>query len=182
MNRFQNPEPPDEPLACFDEQGNPIESHARKEIHVSPPNYWHAVVNIWLVDKTGRLLCTKRSDTLGGNPGKWQTYLGGHVKAGKTYQEAAVMEMEEEVGFMLDPGKLVLIQTGKHEPSKHFFESYAYPFDGTVSDLKFQDGEITEAKWMTMEEYNKQKEEHPEMWCNGCNPENQEKIWKMFVS
>ncbi len=176
---YQEPESNDELLVCFDEQGSPIEPHTRREVHAEPLAFWHGVVNVWLIDHRGQLLCSKRSEALSGNPGKWQTYFGGHVKAGKTFQEAAVMELDEEVGLRTNPEKLYLIEKGKYEQSKHFFESYAYFFGGQTDNLKFNDGEITEVKWLDMDEYNLLRKSEPELWCNGCSPENQEKIKKL---
>ncbi|MDP3900214.1 MAG: NUDIX domain-containing protein [bacterium] len=173
---YKNPEPSDEILECFDEQGNIINSHTRGEIHTEPPCYWHGVVNVWIVNSQLQLLCSKRSEALSGNPGKWQTYFGGHVKAGKTFKEAASLELDEEIGIQVQNSKPHLIDTGKNTPSRHFFESYVYLFEGDVADLKFNDGEITEAKWFDMEEYWKQKQRNPNSWCNSCSLENQKKI------
>lgn len=171
---YKEPEPPNESLACFDEEGNVIESHTRKEVHQEPLKYWHAVVNVWLIDKIGRMVCSLRSKTLSGNPDKWQTYFGGHVKASNTFKEAAVIELKEEIGLEIDPDKLFLIKTGKWGPSKHFFESYTYPFDDSLDVLKFNDGEIVKADWFSFDEYNLDRQSNPDKWCNGCSPENQQ--------
>lgn len=173
---YNQPEPPNESLACFDEQGKAIEPHTRKEVHQEPLKYWHGVVNIWLINKQGQMACSLRSKTLTGNPDKWQTYFGGHVKAGLTYKEAAAMELDEEIGLKINPAKLFLIKAGKWEPSKHFFESYAYHFDESLDKLNFNDGEIVEAKWVSFEEYNLDSQNNPDKWCNGCSLENQELI------
>lgn len=179
---YQSPEPPNELLACFDEQGNSIEPQLRKVVHEEPLKFWHGVVNIWLVNKQENLLCTKRSETLSGNPGKWQTYLGGHVKAGKMFKEAAVLELDEEVDLPVNPADLFLAEKGKKKEAKHFFESYAYLFNGSIDELTFNDGEIVEAKWISMDEYNKNREAHSEQWCNSCSAENQEKIKEWLAS
>ena len=167
-----NPEPPDELLDCFDEQGKLIGTFTRKDVHVSPPLYWHRVVNIWLVNQKNEILCSKRSETLSGNPGKWQTYFGGHLQAGNSFKE--------EVGLLIDPQNLFFVAPGMWEPSKHFSENYIYPFSGKDEDLRFPDGEITEVKWFTIEEYLKDREENPDKWCNGISPANQEKIQEYF--
>ena len=177
---YQNPEPNDEILECFDEKGNRTEPHTRQEIHTEPIKYWHGVANIWIVNPKAQLLCSKRAETLSGNPGKWQTYFGGHVKAGITFQEAAALEMDEEIGLHIEDDGLHFIIKGTHAASKHFFESYVYLFLGDVADLTFNDGEITEVQWMDMDTYWQEKERHPEQWCNSCGPENQEKI-KQFL-
>ena len=78
----------------------------------------------------------------------------------------------------IDLVNINLIDKGKfeNEDHLHFYESYAYLFDGQPEDLKFADGEIAEAKWMSMEEYELARTVQPEHWCNGCNEKNQELI------
>lgn len=176
MTMYQNPEPNHEMLECFNEQGNTIEPYTRKEVHTEPLRYWHGVVNIWLVNQKLQLLCSKRSETLSGNPGKWQTYFGGHVKAGITFKQAAVLELDEEVGLQIKDSRLCLIEKGAQAPSRHFYESYAYLFEDNIIDLKFNDGEITEVKWIDMKKYWELKQLCPDSWCNSCDPEKQRKI------
>ena len=173
---YKNPEPPQELLECFDENKNLIEPHTREEVHKEPLKYWHAVVNVWLIDKSGRMVCSLRSKSLSGNPGKWQTYFGGHIQAGVSFKETAVRELEEEIGLNIEPAKLFMVTSGKHVPSKHFFESYVFLFNGNLEDLKFNDGEIDKTALVSFEEYNKDKELNPDKWCNGCNLENQQRI------
>ncbi len=62
--KTSNIEPSDELLECFDDEG-----------------LWHGIASVWLFNSKGEILCSKRSDVLSGNPGKWQTCFGGHVKA-----------------------------------------------------------------------------------------------------
>ena len=173
---MNNPENPQELFECFDEQGNIIEPKTRAEVHTQPLQFWHGVVAIWLVNNKGEILCTKRSEILSGNPGKWQSCVGGHTKAGTDYTHNVVTEVWEEVGIKIDPSRLFLIEKGKNEESKHYFESYVYLFNGKINDLKFNDGEVTEAKWWEIDNYWKEKVANPGEWCNGCNLENQERI------
>lgn len=170
-------EPLDEMLACFDEFGNAAESHSRQEVHSLPLKYWHGVVNVWLMDTGGRIVCSKRSAGLSGNPGKWQTYFGGHVKAGGTFEETIVAELQEEVGITPDISKLLLVASGKKPDSMHFYQSYAYLFDDELSDLVFADGEVEEVRRYSMDEYLHDKEQNSEKWCNGITAEEWNKIF-----
>ncbi len=168
--------PNDELLSCFDEQGNLTEPKPRSLVCRDGTRQWHAVANIWLVNKQGQILCTRRALHLSGNPGKWQSYLGGHVKAGSSFLKTALAELEEEVGLAVRESGLVLIDKGKYEPWMHFYENYAYLFNSDISQLIFNDGEIIGAKWYNMDEYNKELLSHPENWCNSCTLSNQLKI------
>lgn len=168
----------EELLQIYDESGNVIEPLPRSVVHERPVKHWHGVVNVWLVNKAGHLMVSLRSKSVSGNPGKWQTYFGGHVPAGKSHLETVAKELSEEVGLNIDLMKINLIDKGKaeNEDHLHFYESYAYLFNGNPGDLKFTDGEVVEAKWMSMDEYEQALTEQPEQWCNGCNKKNQELI------
>lgn len=172
-------EPMDEMLQCFDEDGNPTEAHSRKEVKAMPPRWWYAVSRIYVVNDTGQLMCSKRAEGLSGNPGKWQTYFGGHVKAGESIRDSARNELAEEAGLLLPLEEFHFVDKGRNEEKKVFFENYAVKFNGQPSDLRFTDNEVTEAKWMDMDVYWKEQEAHPEMWCNACTPERQKliRVW-----
>lgn len=168
----------EELLQVYDEQGNILDPLPRSVVHQKPLKHWHGVVNVWLVNDNGDILVTKRSDTVTGNPNKWQTFLGGHIPAGMTHKVTAVKELKEEVGLSIDPDNLYLIDKGKaaHSDHLHFYESYAYLYNGLVKDLVFEDGEIVSAKWLSLEQYNQERSSSPQDWCNGCNEENQKRI------
>jgi isopentenyldiphosphate isomerase len=170
-----------EPMDVFDQHGHPLGIRMRSEVHAKPLQYWHRVVNIWIVDRDARILCTKRAETVGGNPGKWQTFVGGHVQAGMSPEETAALELSEEIGLQADSDKLHTIDRGVWEPSKHFVEAYAYFHNGTPENLHFNDGEIADAKWLTMEQYSYEKKTNGDVWCNGISTENQEKL-KQFAA
>ncbi|MGC9968416.1 MAG: NUDIX domain-containing protein [Minisyncoccia bacterium] len=171
-----NMNPADELLQCFDEQGRAIEPRRRGEVHTEPLQYWHGVVNIWVAGIDGKILCSRRSSWVSGNPGKWQSYFGGHVRAGDSFRETAIRELQEEIGLSVHPDMLYLVDKGQYLPSKHFYESYLYVFSGNLDAIKFNDGEIDQVKWLGMEEYQRDRENNPTQWCNGLSPENQARI------
>lgn len=169
-------EPADEPLQCFDENAQPREVHARSEVKKLPPRWWYATSKVWLVNDAGQLMCSKRAEGLSGNPGKWQTYFGGHVAAGLSIKESAQLELEEEAGIRRPLEDFHLINTGRDDMKKVHYEFYAVRFNGQPSDLRFTDDEVTEAKWMSMREYENEQKKNPNDWCNGCKPEQQQRI------
>lgn len=177
MHHAENPE---ELLQCYDRNGLPTESRLRAEVKLIPYRWWYGVTRVWLVNDDGQLMCSKRSELLSGNPGKWQTYFGGHVGAGQTMRETALREIAEEAGLHLKDADLYLIDKGCDIENNLFFESYAVRFNGSSSDLIFSDGEIVEAKWIGMNEYWNLRSISPDEWCNRCSPENQNKI-KQFL-
>ncbi len=170
---MQFSEQADELLQCFDEHGNPTEARPRIEVKKEPHRWWHATASVWLVNDAGQIMCSKRAPESSGNPGKWQTYFGGHVTAGHSIRETAQRELEEETGIHVTLDELFLVQERRNEENKMILVNFASHFNGDPSGLHFTDGEIMEAKWMGMDEYWKQKEVHPEDWCNRCTPEQQ---------
>jgi isopentenyldiphosphate isomerase len=166
----------EEMLQCFDEQGNPTESLPRSIAKANDHTRIYGIANIWLVNDAGQIMCSKRSESMLGNPGKWQTYFGGHVTAGLSFAQTVIKELAEEAGLDVIEDDLRLITEGKFDEDPRIFKSYAIRFNGAPSDLHFADGEITDAKWMDMDEYWKDKEANLNNWCNSCKPEHQEKI------
>jgi len=166
----------EELLQCFDERGHPTQGRPRSVVKKQPYRYWYGITNVWLVNDRAELMVSRRSDHLPANPGKWQSYFGGHLSLGNSFRENAVKELAEEAGIRVTPEELHLIASGRNEEKKHFFELYAYRFNGTPSDLHFTDGEVAEAKWMSMDKYWGEKETFPERWCGACSTEFQKRI------
>jgi 8-oxo-dGTP pyrophosphatase MutT (NUDIX family) len=128
------------------------------------------------VNDRGEIMVSRRSDGVFTNQGKWQSYFGGHVEPGKSFEETAQQELEEEAGIRVALSDLHWITSRRNEKKKLFSERYAVMFNGKPSDLRFTDGEVTEARWMPMREQWTAFLAHPDVWCNGCSPEEQEKI------
>jgi 8-oxo-dGTP pyrophosphatase MutT (NUDIX family) len=166
-------EKPDELLQCFDENGTPTQARPRFEVKREPFRWWHAVGCVYLVNNNGELMCSKRSEELSANPGKWQCFFGGHVSAGMTILETAIRELEEEAGVKATAEELFLVEARKNPEKLVFAERYAVLWNGEPSDLHFSDDEVTEAKWVDMAETWRLFQEKPDEWCNGCKPECQ---------
>ncbi len=166
----------DELLQCYTSEGIVSGTCTRKEIKSPSNNHWIAVARIWLVNDRGQILCSKRADGARTYPRLWQTYFGGHVAAGESILETARRELEEEIGVVKTTDDLHLIEKGRIESSKIFFESYVTKFNGEVADLSFTDDEVVDAQWMSMQEYVDERSRAPEEWCSECSRANQEAI------
>lgn len=88
--------------------------------------------------------------------------------------------MEEEVGLIIKPDQLIFLQNGRNEAFKHLIMVFGVKFDGSLKALKFNDGEITEVKWIDLKVAWQEKIENPEKWGGGCPPEAQEKIKELL--
>lgn len=163
----------EELLQCFDERRRPTEGRPVSEVKAVPYRWWCGVSNIWVVNRRGNILCSKRAHTLSRNPGKWQSYFGGHVSFGLSFEETAIKELEEEAGLHAFPEDLFFVEEGMYEENKQFYKSFVTIFEGDKSDIAFTDGEIIDAKWMSMDEYWNEKERRPGDWCHRCLPHHQ---------
>lgn len=163
----------EEILQCFDENKNPTEGRPRSIVKAKPNKYWYGVVCIWLVNNAGQILCSRRALHLGANPGKWQTYFGGHVAQNHTFIQTALKELEEEAGISVKEEDLFLIEAVKKPEEKVFADRFAILFNEPTIDLSKTDGETAEVRWMNMEDCWKEQGKNPDMWCSPCRPHHQ---------
>lgn len=165
----------DELLLCFDNKGNEIEPKGRQTVHKKPLTLWHAVASVWLLNPEGKILCSKRSRHVEGNPNKWQTYFGGHVKAGDNFLDTLKREVEEEIGLDVKREEILLVDSGKREDVMHAYKNYVILFKGDISKLNFADGEVAEAKWLSFDDYCREKNDNPGNWCNSMHADQYRK-------
>lgn len=63
----------------------------------------HRAVTVLVINTRGELFMIRRSPHKKRNPNKWQAAPSGHVQAGESYEQAALRELEEELGI---PGEI----------------------------------------------------------------------------
>ena len=85
-------------LEIVDENDSVIGVKSRAECHGNP-QYTHRVAHVLLFNSSGELLLQKRSMKKDLEPGKWDSSVGGHLEVGETYLQAALREMQEELGI-----------------------------------------------------------------------------------
>lgn len=110
-------------------------------------NEFHLVVHVWIRNARNEYLISRRTPNKT-FPNMWDT-VGGSVIAGETSIEAAVREVEEEIGLKLDIGNGTLLKRLKRfqYESPDFVDVWFFPSDVEISDLKFQPDEVSDAKW-----------------------------------
>lgn len=149
-------------------------------VHDKPYRIWYGITNIWVLNSKGEILCTRRASHVEGSPSKWQTYLGGHVKAGSTFSETALSELAEEIDVKVTKDDLKLVENGRREDTMHMYESYSVLFDEDLSKLNFSDSEVSEAKWLSFAQYKNSRKKTPNNWCNGITPEQYQKALEIL--
>ncbi len=149
---MNNSKPQEEILQCFDENKNPTEGRPRSVVKAKPNQYWYGIVCIWVVNNAGQLLCSKRALHIA-NPGKWESYFGGHVTENQTFKQTAVKELKEEAGISAREEDLFLIEDIKKPEEKVFAERFALLYNEPAVNLAGTDGEVTEVRWMDIDDY-----------------------------
>ncbi len=91
-------------MDIIDKNDKVIGQADRKEIYTN--KLCHRIVHVLIFDNNGKMLLQQRGKNSNYLPLGWSTSVGGHVKSGETYKQAAKREMEEEIGIK---GKIQLI-------------------------------------------------------------------------
>ena len=133
----------------------------RKVIH--DKCLWHRHVSCWIMNEKGELLFQKRAETKKRNPNKWGK-TGGHVDAGEDVETAMLREIKEEIGIDIDKKDLELLSIYKSEDLKNKYFGYDFfaRVDYLIEDYTLQEEEVSEVKYMTIEEIEKIKENNDE--------------------
>lgn len=136
----------------------------RKEIHET--GLWHRQVSCWIMNKKGELLFQKRAASKLKNPNKWSK-TGGHVDAGEEPILGMAREIKEEVGIDIPIKNLELISIKKminnfSKEVKHRYFAYDYftVVDCKIEDYTIQKEELSDLKYITIEEMKKIKEKN----------------------
>ena len=152
-----------------DENNQPLDfKKSRDEVHATM-QYWHRATHIWIVNDKRQVLCQQRSSTKDVNPDKWQSFFGGHLKAGQTYIKNSIEELGEELGLRANKDDMLPVHVLKSEKAKHFGQVFILWWNGEVDDHRFKDNEVARIKWMTLDEIREQIQEN--LFCNNIDPE-----------
>jgi len=138
----------------LDADANPVGRTHERGIPM-PAGDYHLITVVWLESKDGRFLVSKRTDNkwLGG---RWESTCGS-LLAGEDSLAGALREVREELGIELDPdlGR----KLWRYRREDDFVDVWHFPCDVDLSEIKFQDGETCDARYVTPAEIE-------EMFCN----------------
>lgn len=117
---------------------------------------YHLVVHIWVMTRDGRLLIQRRSDSKELMPGEWAA-IGGAAVSGEDSPTAARRELFEEMGIKTADGDLTLIRRIIRKTS--FVDVWLLKTDVSVESLRLQESEVSEAKLITVSDFEKMVDE-----------------------
>lgn len=96
-------------------------------------------------------------------PGKLTSTVSGHVESGMSYDDTAVKESLEETGIAIDPSKLISLGVTYSVLSDAAMRAlYIYPYEGSINDLKVEEGEGAGFEIMTIDEFKQKRLSDPD--------------------
>lgn len=104
------------------------------------------VVHIWITNNRGDYLIQKRAHHLKYYPGIW-AMTGGAVRKGESSQEAALREVEEELGFKAEKNKMGKITRMKR--GHMLTDIWSLHQSISLDSLKIQKEEVSQVKWVS---------------------------------
>lgn len=101
---------------------------------------YHLVVDVWMLNSEGQFLLTKRSPNKG-FPNMWES-TGGSALAGDDSLTAALREVKEETGLMLEKSRGVLVFSERNKD--YFRDVWLFRQNFDLADVVLQPGETTD--------------------------------------
>ena len=113
-------------------------------------------VKCWILNKENKILLTQRkADKYNG--GMWEP-TGGLAISGETSKQAITRELFEEIGLKVNEDTIDLIDSYRDD---HFFRDvYLIRDNVLLENIKFNDGEVADAKYVTIEEFKEMLQNH----------------------
>ena len=109
---------------------------------------YHLCVHVWIADRDGRFLITRRSPDKG-FAGMWEC-SGGSALAGEDSLTAALRETAEETGLALTADSGKLLRTLRRQ--RDFCDIWLFRHDFTLEDVVLQEGETCGARLVSFDE------------------------------
>lgn len=122
------------------------------ERNAVPDGKYRLSIHIWIINDKNEILIQQRSANRKKFPNMW-TNTGGACVAGETSIETVFRELKEELDITPNIDNLELIASYKRE--KDYVDVWVLRQNVNITDLKFNDNEVQDAKWVTVEDWKK---------------------------
>jgi 16S rRNA (adenine1518-N6/adenine1519-N6)-dimethyltransferase len=155
-------------IQIVDSDDKPVGSATIQEAHTK--GLIQQISRIMIEDEQGNILLQKRSANKGLYPGRWDNSVAGHVDAGENYNQAALREMEEEIGLsgieLQELGHFYTEFKADWRILNQFQTAYrAVVPRGTA--FRLEADEVEAVQWFTRQEIADLIANHPEKVTNG---------------
>ena len=164
---------PEENFDVVNNRDEVIDRKPRSEVHAR--GLLHRAVHVLVFNSRGEIFLQKRSMKKDRQPGVWDSSSSGHVESGEHYDETAVRELGEELGFKVSepPQKLFKIDACA-ETDAEFVWIYRCASEGP---FQLHPDEIETGGWFAPEKVTGWIAERPEDFASVFVL-----IWEIFLT
>jgi len=114
---------------------------------------YHSSVHIWFYTTDGKVLLQKRAKNKDTYPDLWDISVAGHIASGESKENAALREIEEEIGLSIKKADLEFIGTHLSEKrpkpdliDNEFHYLYLSKLAHSIDTLTLQEEEVSDIK------------------------------------
>ncbi len=134
----------------LDGEGKPTGEIMKKyDEKVFERGLYHLGADVWIINSENKILIQKRSHKKRLEPNVW-AMTGGSVILGEKSLDTIVRESKEELNIDIDKTDLKLVT--KFKTGNVWIDTYILKCDYDISKMKFQEDEVSDAKWATWKE------------------------------
>ena len=136
----------------YDINKNKTGRTAQRDVYKFKEGEYHIVVTGIIINSKNKILISKRAEhkKFGG---MWECN-GGSILAGETSLEGIIRELKEELGLEFSKKEAIFLKGIRSDKvACDFKDLWLFRKDVELEKLTFKDGETTEAKWVTIEEF-----------------------------
>ena len=139
-------------LDLYDNKKNKMNKTLIRENGEPDDGEFKLSIHLWIINSKGEFLIQKRSASRKANPNKW-AFTGGAVDAGEESYQGAIREAKEEMGIDLKPDDIEFLLGFKREHD--FVDVFIAKSEVDISDVKMQESEVSESRWVNPSELDK---------------------------
>ncbi|MBG7630664.1 MAG: NUDIX domain-containing protein [Bacteroidetes bacterium] len=119
--------------------------------------FFHQSAHIWIFDKNKNVLIQKRAANKDTFPSLWDISVAGHISAGELPINAAIREVQEEVGISISENQLHYIGTSTNKVlhkidliDYELHHIYICSLNFNIETLKIQQEEVAKIKMIVL--------------------------------
>ena len=140
----------DELIDILDADGNHTGKQCLKSV-AHEKGFYHETVHVWFYTQDGKVLLQKRGPEKETFPNLWDVSVAGHIQSKEPVLEAALREIDEELGLQIQKEDLTKIAFRKAEKThpngiqdNEFFHVFLAELKVDVSQLQKQEEEVAD--------------------------------------
>lgn len=152
-------------LDIVDEQNNLTGKTEERDI-IHEKGLWHREISVWIMNQKGEVLLQKRSPNKKQGANNW-SICAGHVDIGEQPIIAAVREIKEELGLIVQKNELkeLFVEKSASKLPNSYNNIFSYKYflktNTPIDNYKIDKNEVSEIKYISLEELEQLMKDKP---------------------